>query len=73
MFLGSMLSNSHELYCCVVRLASLPGLLTPVFVACCTNTGEGLVNLITCSDVSGHQVDVWYTYYTAVAEYCNWT
>ena len=29
------------------------------FVACSTNTGKGLVKLITCSDVPGHWVDVW--------------
>jgi len=34
-------------------LASYPGLLTPAFVACSTNAGEGLVKLITCSDVPG--------------------
>jgi len=28
-----------------------PGLPTPVFVACSTNMGEGLVKLITCNDV----------------------
>jgi len=27
------------------RLASYPGLLAPVFVACSTNAGEGLVKL----------------------------
>ena len=36
------------------QLASYPGLLTPVFVACSTNVGTGLVKLITCSDVPGH-------------------
>ena len=40
------------------QLASYPGLLTPTLVACSTNVGEGLVNLITCSDVPGHWVDV---------------
>ena len=35
------------------HLASYPGLLTPVFVACSTNVGEGLVKLVTCSDVHG--------------------
>jgi len=32
-------------------IASDLGLLTPVFVACCTNAGEGLVKLIMCNDV----------------------
>jgi len=36
-----------------VLLASYPGLLTPVFVACSTNTEEGLVEVITCNDVPG--------------------
>jgi len=40
-------------------LASYPGLLTPVFVACSTNAGEGLVTLIMCNDVPGCWVDVW--------------
>ena len=30
---------------CECSVASYPGLLTPVFVACSTNTGEGLVKL----------------------------
>ena len=34
--------HSPELTGC---LASYPGLLTPAFVACSTNTGEGLVKL----------------------------
>jgi len=42
-----------------VLLASYPGLLTPVFVACSTNTGEGLVEVITRNDVPGRWVDVW--------------
>ena len=44
---------------CGSKLASDPGLLTPVFVACSTNTGEGLVKLITCNDIPGCWVDVW--------------
>ena len=36
-----------------------PGLPTPGFVACSTNTEEGLVKLITCNDIPGHWVDVW--------------
>jgi len=36
------------------------GLLTPVFVACSTNTGEeGLVKLITCNDIPG-RVEEWH-------------
>jgi len=35
-----------------------PGLLTPVFVACSTNAWEGLVKLVTCSDVPGCWVDI---------------
>ena len=41
------------------KLASYPSLLTPAFIACSTNVGEGLVKLITCSDVPGHWVNVW--------------
>ena len=32
-------------------VASYPGRLSPVFVACSTKVGESLVKLITCSDV----------------------
>jgi len=42
-----------------VSLASYPGLLTPVFVTCSTNMGEGLLELITCNDVPGHLGDMW--------------
>ena len=42
----------------VPLLASYPGLLTPVFVACSINTGESLVKLIMCSDIPGCWVDV---------------
>ena len=38
-----------------VDLASYPGLLTPAFVTCNTNTGEGLVN---CSRAMVY-LDVW--------------
>ena len=42
-----------------VHLLTLyPGIFTPVFVACSTNVGEGLVKLITCNDILGHWVDV---------------
>jgi len=40
-------------------LASYPGLLTPVFVACSSNAREGLVKLIMCNDIHGCWVDVW--------------
>jgi len=36
-----------------------PGLLTPAFVACSTNVGEGLVKLITCNDIPG-LVEEWH-------------
>ena len=39
-----------------LHLASYPDLLMPVFVA---NMGEGLIKLITCSDVPGHWMNVW--------------
>ena len=42
-----------------VAAALYPGLLTPVFVACSTNAREGLVKLITCSDVPGCWMDIW--------------
>ena len=32
-------------------VASYPGLLTPAFVTCSTNVGEGLVKLIVCCDI----------------------
>ena len=35
----------------MLLIASFPGLLTPVFVTCSTNIGEGLVELITCNDI----------------------
>jgi len=44
--------------CCIYQ-DSYPGLLTPAFVACSTNTGEGLVKLITCNDVPG-RVEEWH-------------
>jgi len=40
-------------------LALYPGLLALAFVACSTNTGEGLVKLIMCNDVPGH-VEEWH-------------
>ena len=44
-------------------VASYPGRLSPVFVACSTKVGESLVKLITCSDVPawalGGCVDEW--------------
>jgi len=46
------------MYICAC-VASYPGLLTPAFVACSTNMGEGLVKLTTCNDVPGSWVDVW--------------
>jgi len=36
-----------------------PSYPTAAFVACSTNTGEGLVELITCSDVPG-RVEEWH-------------
>ena len=39
-------------------LASYSSLLTPAFVACSTNVGEGLVKLMTCSDISRRWVDM---------------
>jgi len=39
--------------------ASYPGLLTPEFVTCNFNTGEGLVKLVLCSDVPRHWVEMW--------------
>ena len=38
---------------------SYPGLPTPAFLTCTTNTREGLVKVIMCSDVHGCWVDVW--------------
>ena len=40
-------TSAYQLYLCLWwwQLASYPGLLTPVFVACSTNVGEGLVEL----------------------------
>ena len=42
-----------------ISLASYPGLLTPVFVTCSINAGEGLVKLITCNDIPG-RVEEWH-------------
>jgi len=43
----------------LINLASYPGLLDPVVIACITNAGEGLLKLITCNDVPWHWVNVW--------------
>ena len=51
-------------------LASYPGLLNPAFVTCSTNTGEGLVKLMTCSDILRHWVDMWRS--DIFPEYCKW-
>jgi len=40
-------------------LASYPGLLTPAFVTCSTNAGEGLVKLSMWYDVPG-SVEEWH-------------
>jgi len=40
-------------------MLKLACLLTPAFVTCSTNAGEGLVNLITCDDVPG-LVEEWH-------------
>jgi len=37
----------------IKETAVTAGLLTPAFVACSTNVGEGLVKLVTCSDIPG--------------------
>ena len=34
--------------------ALYPGFLTPAFITCSANMEEGLVELLTCSDVLGH-------------------
>ena len=39
------LDFGYTLHVCTAWLASCPGLLTPVLVACSTNVGEGLVEL----------------------------
>ena len=41
-----LMSNKAHI---TLDLASYPGLLTPAFVTCSTNAGEGLVKLITCN------------------------
>jgi len=57
--------STLRIYCdtvwahCYVVVASYPGLLTPAFVACSTNAGEGLAKLIMCNDVPGH-VEEWH-------------
>ena len=38
---------------CVVCRTFYLGLLTPAFVACSTNAGEGLVKLNSCNDIPG--------------------
>ena len=37
----------------------IPGLFALALVICSTNAGEGPVQLVTCSFVHGHWVDVW--------------
>jgi len=44
---------------CRLMLASYPGLLVALFVACSTNTGEGLVKLVMCNGIPGCWVDIW--------------
>jgi len=57
---GSLDSKGYQFHRRLkARLASYPGLLTPVFVTCSTNMGEGLLGLITCNDVPGHWGDMW--------------
>ena len=47
-------------FCQLIQpLALFPGLLTTAFVACSTIAGEGLVLLVTCSDVHG-RVEEWH-------------
>jgi len=46
---GNLWKPPHSESCKIAAL--YPGLLAAVFVACGTNAGEGLVNLIMCSDV----------------------
>ena len=36
---ASVVNNPHKEYTCTEEVASFPGLLTPGFVACSTNTG----------------------------------
>jgi len=55
--LAAILACAYRTLC--VTVATYPGLLTPLFVACSTNAGEGLVRLIMCSDIPGRWVDVW--------------
>jgi len=44
---------------CLRHLALYPGFLTPAFVICSTNVGDGLVKLIMWNDIAGCWVDMW--------------
>ena len=58
------------LYVCLhVCVAWFPGLLTPAFVTCSTNAGEGLVKLVTCSDVGG-RMEEWHVCVCACVCWC---
>ena len=52
-------SNKGVLHCNYCMQQQITWHLTPVFVTCSTNVGEGLVKHITRSDVLGCWVDVW--------------
>jgi len=46
-------NNNYSILSCYLCAPSYPGLLTSAFVTCSTNVGEGLVKLITCSEIPG--------------------
>jgi len=48
------------------KASPYPGFLTPVFVTCSTEAGEGLVKLITCNDVPGCVEEQQISFCTAV-------
>ena len=54
-----MSNSATAFFRCRLMLASHPGLLVALFVACSTNTGEGLVKVIMCSGIFGCWVDIW--------------
>ena len=51
--------SATAIFRCRLVLASYPGLLVALFVACSAKYGEGLVKLIMCSGISGCWVDIW--------------
>ena len=52
-------SRDQQLYSDSRTSSNSGGLFALALVICSTNAGEGLVKLVTCSDVHGHWIDMW--------------